>query len=188
MSVFRLSEASASTELKNEDGTTQTQVATTEASGNAPTDGKGVIKEIYLKGPMGHAYTEILRMLLGKKEGGPDALRSESMQQAVLLQQLEEEVAGLDPIDEKLRRYVYVYDGKTMTLGDVAEMGDAILKARAENKHNVEVVIENCDSFLKSGVNNNQMFDQVLRMAGEAHTPVYFSQQTWLASHHLGGY
>lgn len=181
MSVFRLTEAPASAEKKEE-----VKPDVQAPVDNQPTDGKGVIKEIYLKGPMGHAYTEVLRLLLGKKEGGPDALRNESIQQAVMLQQLEEEVAGLDPIDEKLKRYVYVYDGKSMTLGDVAEMGDAILKARTESTNNVEIVIENCESFLKSATNNNQMFDQVLRMAGESAMPVYFNRETWLNAHHLG--
>ena len=136
----------------------------------------GKVVEIQLKGPMSHAYTEILMLLLGKKEGSPDGMRMETVQQLLYLNEIE------NAPDEHDKSIVYVFDGKTMDLGDVADLGDAIVGAGAtEDKSRVYGVIENAEAFVDKHP-GNQMLDQVLRMAHNAGTNIYFSREAWFKS------
>ena len=142
----------------------------------APVKENGKVVEIQLKGPMSHAYTEILMMLLGKKEGSPDGMRMESMQQVLYLNDLENEE------QEKDKSIVYVYDGKTMNLGDLVDLSDAIVEGSVGvDKTRVFGVIENATEFVEKHPGNT-MLDQTLRMARNTGSDIYFNKSTWLKS------
>lgn len=74
-------------------------------------------KEIIIKGPLGHAYTEMLNHLLNRKTNRTGVIRSEAMSNFMSVLS-EEELRELTP-SGKHRAYVFVNDGKKMSLTDV---------------------------------------------------------------------
>lgn len=138
----------------------------------------GKVVEIYLKGPLSHAYTEILNTLLGRKEGSSKGMRMESTQQTLYLN-------GAMDIAEDIERdksLVYVFDGKTMNLGDLTDLSDAIIDAQSKkDRSTVSAVVEHADVFMDKHPGSGAL-DHVLRMARRGGGEVFFSQTGWLRS------
>ena len=105
------------------------------------------IKEIILKGPLSHAYTEALNLLLNKKDNRTGVIRSENnMTQMVAGGLSEEQEEELSPADSN-RSYVYVYDGRRMNLGEIEAMASRVADTKKNNPAAgyVGVVVEGYD-------------------------------------------
>ena len=117
MSTFRLNEEPTNN--------VNTPVAEEQAE-QTNTANEGKIKEIILKGPLGHAYTEALNLLLDKKTNPDRDIRQESVYQSLVANILQDETESDQNTPGDMKAYVYVYDGRKMGLGELSEMFEEI--------------------------------------------------------------
>lgn len=115
---------------------------------------RGVIKEIVLKGPLGHAYTEALNLLLNKRNNKTGGLRQETMQQAFLTEVLPEDQRKVEAVPENARGYVYVYDGRKMASNDLTNMFEDLAGAKDAHPEAgyVSGTIENAEDLLENPI------------------------------------
>ena len=115
----------------------------------------GQVKEIYVRGPLSHAYTEALNILLNKKDNHDREIRNESVYQALKANVFsEEENQQENELPPEAQGFIYVYDGKRLGNSELAEMFNNIEELSKE-KPGVgfkAVVIENADSLLEDPV------------------------------------
>ena len=79
MSIFRLNDAVSKVTPGNAEVAPKVEVSKTkEERPGKDTDNQGVVKEIVLKGPMSHAFTEVLNILLDRKTNPEGVLRAEN--------------------------------------------------------------------------------------------------------------
>ena len=191
MSIFRLNDAVSKVTPGNTEVAPKVEVSKTkEERPGKDSDNQGVVKEIVLKGPMSHAFTEVLNILLDRKTNPEGVLRTESSQMALTaLEALEEDEENAD-LENAARAYVYVYNGKTMTLGDVVNMVEKALEDRqAHPKSEVAVVVNNAEKVIdgKDTSRAMSMATQQLRQEG---VHLFFRQEKaldWVASMMLKG-
>ncbi len=188
MTTFNLNDSSMGSGSKNGTVALDKKEVTTTGNGSASTGAEiypakgapqnGKVVEIYLKGPLSHAYTEILNTLLGRKEGSAKGMRMEGIQQTLYIN------GAMDISDdiERDKSLVYVFDGKTMNLSDLTDLSDAIVDAQnSKDKSVVSAVIQDADNFVDRHPNTGGL-DHVLRMARRAGGDIYFTQSGWLRS------
>lgn len=153
MGTFRLNDETTVDPVSKQDPN-ETKVINPDASGvQHQVDEKPEgVREIILKGPLSHAYTEALNILLDKNENKTQDLRQESVHLALHAAQIvedeEEEAAG--PVPDSAKAFVYVYDGKKMGLSDVSEMYEELsqIKETRPEAGFVGGVIENAETML----------------------------------------
>ena len=186
MSVFRLTEETEEnkTEINVEDKsvTEQTPLSNTQAS---PSDEskKEVVKEIILKGPLGHAYTEALKLLLNKETNADRELRQESVYQALQANVIHDEAEDdLEPKKED-NTYVYVYDGKRMGMGDLNKLFDSVNATKGPNDEAIDVVavIENAEELLREKSTSNAVEEMTLSFESRG-IPLYFTRNGAMAA------
>ena len=186
MSVFRLTEETEENkkEITEEDKsiTEKTPLSNTQAS---PSDEpkKEVVKEIILKGPLGHAYTEALKLLLNKETNPDRELRQESVYQAIQANVIHSEVEDdLEPKKEN-NTYVYVYDGKRMDMGDINQLFDSVnaLKGPNDEAFDVVAVIENAEELLREKSTSNAVEEMTLSFESRG-IPLYFTRNGAMAA------
>jgi hypothetical protein len=146
MSTFRLNEEPTNkinTPVSGEQAQTQNAEETNTAN-------EGKIKEIILKGPLGHAYTEALNLLLDKKTNPDRDIRQESVYQSLVAIILQDEAESDPNVSGDLKAYVYVYDGKKMGMGELSEMFEEISSKKEAIPEGgyVCAVVENSESLL----------------------------------------
>lgn len=150
MATFRLNEVPVDNKAVQE--VQQPDAVAMQAGQTTPgEEGKsGVIKEIVLKGPLGHAYTEALQLLLCKETNATGDIRQENMQQAIQAQFVIDEETPVSSLPENAKGFIYVYDGKKMSLGDVNNMFDdlAAVKEAHPQAGYVNGTIENAGVLL----------------------------------------
>lgn len=99
------------------------------------------IREVVLRGPIGHAYTEVLNHLLSKKKNKTGVIRNENMTQLMVSVMQDEE----DPSDvnsEANKAYIFVNDGRKMNLGEIDDMVNNASKAKDNGAGYVGVTME----------------------------------------------
>ena len=186
MSVFRLTEETEENkkEINVEDKsiTEKNPLSNTQAS---PSDEskKEVVKEIILKGPLGHAYTEALKLLLNKETNPDRELRQESVYQAIQANVIHSEVE--DDLESKKEdsTYVYVYDGKRMGMGDINKLFDSVNATKGPNGEAIDVVavIENAEELLREKSTSNAVEEMTLSFESRG-IPLYFTRNGAMAA------
>lgn len=155
MTIFRLNDAVANVESgqtglapKDPNGAGAPTKVTDVAEPAAGGEKEGTIKEIILKGPMSHAFTEVLNIMLDRKTNPEGVLRKESVQMAVATFEAAEE----DPdVMGDQKAYVYVYNGQVMSLGDVVNMVEAAqVEKEAHPESQVVVVVDQADKVVQN--------------------------------------
>lgn len=145
--------------------------------------GKEVIKEIHLKGPLGHAYTEALRLVLGKNSNTELGLRNENVYQAIQASILTENQESDNSLSENQKGYVYVYDGKKLGIGDVGEIFDQVTSKTntAPQKGYLSVVVENPETVFRNEAMNMRLenLSSSLQAMG---IPLYFTRDAAIGS------
>ena len=147
MTIFRLNEdtAATATQIQSKENA---EALTTGQEPNA--EAPGTIKEIILKAPLGHAYTEALNLLLDKKTNKNRDIRQESVYQALHANVLADEAEGDPNTPDHNKAFVYVYDGKKMNMGDLAHLYDDVAEKteKVPEAGYVCVVIDNSQDLL----------------------------------------
>lgn len=148
MSTFRLNETNKEQTEKTTKVQEAPEQAVTETEQNAPAT-KETVKEVVLKGPMGYAYTEILKILLDKNNNPDRSIRQESVYQAILANVLSDEVDYAPDSQPQNQGFIYVYDGKKMNVADLNKMFDELSAKKASMPETgyVAAVIENPDYY-----------------------------------------
>lgn len=193
MSVFRLNDAVSKVEpgktgLGPKDHVDQSQEKTETSVEGREGAKEGVVKEIVLKGPMSHAFTEVLNILLDRKTNPEGVLRKENVSMALTaLEAVEEE--GANDVENAAKAYVYVYNGKTMVLGDVVNMVEkAITDRQAHPQSEVAVLVNHPESVVEGRDTAKAMSLATAQLRQEG-VHLFFRQEAaleWAASKLLG--
>ena len=135
------------------------------------------IKEIILKGPLGHAYTEALQLLLNKQTNASRDIRQESVQQAFQAKLFIEGEEPTDSIPDNAKGFVYIYDGKTMGLGDLTNLFDDIAGAKEAHPDAgyISGVIQNAEHLLKDQTKAKNL-ETMTKALEEMKVPLHFSE------------
>ena len=191
MSIFRLNDAVSKVTPGNAEVAPKEEVSKTkEERSGGDSDNQGVVKEIVLKGPMSHAFTEVLNILLDRKTNPEGVLRAENSHMALTaLEAMEEDEENAD-LENAARAYVYVYNGKTMTLGDVVNMVEKALEDRqAHPKSEVAVVVNNAEKVI-DGKDTSRAMSMATQQFRQEGVRLFFRQEKaldWVASAMLKG-
>lgn len=114
-----------------------------------------VIREVVVRGPASHAMTEVLNIFLGKHNGGEAManLRAETMRmesailQSVTIQQIQDEEDD-EEHKSKAKEYVYVFDGRKMSLQDVDALEQIMENPTTNDGYVAAVVVDRGDEFV----------------------------------------
>ena len=131
MSTFRLNDEPTQVEkavAEDKAATKAAAPAPTEANKEEQDEKGGKIKEIYLKAPFSHAVTEVLNMLLSKKDNPSRELRQESVVQALQAKVLGDPEDFDETMPDANKGYVYVIDGQRIMMD---ELPDAMMELEA---------------------------------------------------------
>lgn len=165
-------------------GTTQDGEVTQEHQEVNQKETDSGVKEIFLTGPLGHAYTEAIKHLLNKRNNKTGVIRTESNMTQMLVTDITAEEEA-DPIQQAGadmdKAFVFVYDGRRMNLGEVEAMVHRVLTAKSKNPDvgYVGVVIEGMDEVLAKKDTTASVFSQeVLHMESVKGINVIFSRTT----------
>lgn len=107
-------------------------------------------KEVIIKGPLGHGYTEVLNILLDKKTNPDREIRQESVYQALQANVLVDEAESDANTPDDMKAYVYVYDGKKMGMGQLSEMFEEVTAKKESLPEGgyVSALVENAQEIL----------------------------------------
>lgn len=186
MTLFRLTEETEENKtevaVKDAPPTSEAPLSNTQAT---PSDEpkKEAVKEIILKGPLGHAYTEALKLLLNKETNPDRELRQESVYQAIQANVIHSEAEDdLEPKKEN-NTYVYVYDGKRMDMGDINQLFDSVNAVKGPNDQAIDViaVIENAEELLGKKSTSNAVEEMTLSFESR-NIPLYFTRNGAMAA------
>lgn len=183
MTTFRLKDIST-----NNDSITKVKetpiIETGIKATNEDENKKNGIKEIILKGPLGHAYTEALNLLLNKQTNASGEIRQESFQEAMQAQiYLDEEQEGDDVVPDSAKGFVYVYDGKKMGLNDVSNMFEDLAGSKQTHPDvgHISGTVENAEHLLKDAAKSRSL--ETMTLALEAiGIPLFFSRKATMNS------
>lgn len=148
--VFRIKDKKAETTEQSEEQSSPQQSLKEDAIGNAngvavpikPIETEVGVKEIILKVPVGHAFTEALNLLLNTKKNKSGVIRTESnMTQIAVMNADEGEEDELRP-SEANKAYIFVQDGRKMNLGEIDLMINSAKEAKDKGAGYVGVVVE----------------------------------------------
>lgn len=152
MSTFRLNEDTIKESVVKEDQLETKEIVTNNKDQLDIKENNSNVKEIILKGPLSHAYTEALNLLLDRNENKTQDLRQENVHMAlhaaIIIEENEEEMNGSIP--DSGRAFLYVYDGKKMGLSEVSNMYEELTSAKSGHPEAGYVggVIENVENLI----------------------------------------
>ena len=143
---------------------------------------KGMVKEIVLKGPLSHAFTEVLNIMLDRKTNPEGVLRKENVAMAMAAIEATEE----DPdVADAHKAYVYVYNGATMGLGDVVNMVEAAQAHKEEHPESeLAILVQNADQVV-SGKDTAKVMDMAVEQFRQEGITLFFRQEkavSWVKS------
>lgn len=134
------------------------------------------VKEIVLKGPIGHAYTEVLNHLLSKKDNKTGVIRNETMTQLLVSSVREAEEESENDLSEANRAYIFVNDGRKMNLGEVDEMVTRALEAKKNGAGYVGVAIEGMDSVFDEDQNKGSVISHQVAHLESYGIPTFYTR------------
>lgn len=144
-------------------------------------ESKSGVKEIILKGPLGHAYTEALKLLLNKTTNKSGDIRQENMQEALISQVILEEEEPTESIPENSKGFVYVYDGKKMGTGELSNMFEDLSGAKEAHPEAgyVSGTIENAEALLKDPAKARNLETMMLSLESVG-IPLHYTRKACL--------
>ena len=184
MSTFRLNDEPTQVEkaVAEDKAAVKAAAATpTEAEQKEQDEKGGKIKEIYLKAPFSHAVTEVLNMLLSKKDNPSRELRQESLVQALQAKVLGDPEDFDESMPDANKGYVYVIDGQRIMMDELPEAMielEALHEAKEQPGFKA-VIFDNSEKILENSSKSATLNVAVQRME-QIGVKVYFNVEAGL--------